>query len=138
MSASAGKSTCGDEAMEGIYERSIEGVQRSLGVLQGRLSAVESGVKEANDTLRKLLEQTAMIAELQRVAIAHDKRLVAIERWCSENTPALLTFAEHIRTDKPVDAVAGEWALRVVLFVGGAGGMWLMSRLPKIWELLGG
>lgn len=138
-SASAGKSTCGDEAMEGLlYERSIEGVQRNLGVLQGRMSAVESGVKEVNDTLKKLLEQNAMIAELQRVSISHDKRLGAIERRCSENGPALLAFAEHVRTDKPVDAVAGEWALRVVIFVGGAGGMWLLSKLPRIWELLGG
>ena len=47
-----------------------------------------------------------------------------------------LTFAEHIRTDKPVDAVAGEWALRIVIFVGGAGGWWILSRAPKIWELL--
>lgn len=44
----------------------------------------------------------------------------------------------QFRTDKPVDAVAGEWALRIVIFVGGAGGMWLLSKLPKIWELLGG
>jgi len=119
-----------------LYERSIEGVQRNLGVLQGRMSAVESGVKEVNDTLKKLLEQNAMIAELQRVSISHDKRLGAIERRCSENGPALLAFAEHIRTDKPVDAIAGEWALRIVIFVGGAGGMWLLSRAPKIWELL--
>ena len=64
-------------------------------------------MKEVNDTLKKLLEQNAMIAE-------------------------------HVHTDKPVDAVAGEWALRVVIFVGGAGGMWVLSKLPRIWELLGG
>jgi hypothetical protein len=46
------------------------------------------------------------------------------------------SFAEHIKNDRPVDAIAGEWALRAVIFLAGAGGWWLLSRAPKIWELL--
>lgn len=138
----AGRSICGED-MAGSAGRinldeAIANIREDIGALSGRLGSLEGAIPRIDDSLRKLLENNNLVVEIHRMVIAHDKRIGTIENRCYQRESEMRAFSEHVKNDRPVDAIAGEWALRVVIFVGGAGGMWVLSKLPRIWELLGG
>lgn len=136
----AGRSICGED-MAGSAGRinldeAIADIREDIGALSGRLGSLEGAIPRIDDSLRKLLENNNLVVEIHRMVIAHDKRIGTIENRCYQRESEMRTFSEHIKNDRPVDAIAGEWALRVVIFIAGAGGWWLLSRMPRIWELL--
>ena len=42
----------------------------------------------------------------------------------------------HADSDVPIEHYAGTVALKILLVIGGLAGGWIISRLPKIMELL--
>ena len=133
---SAGSSICGDGMSRLNTDEAICEIREDIGTLTGRVGAMESGISRIDESLRKLIETNALLTEIHRIVIAHDKRIGIIENRCHQREPDLVAVKKHLATDKPVEAVAAEWALRLVIFLGGALGWWLLQRSPKIWELL--
>ena len=117
-------------------EEAIADIREDLGTLAGRMGSLETSISRIDDSLRKLLENNGLIVEIHRTVISHDKRIGVIENRCHQREPEIAAMKEHMKTDRPVEAVAGEWALGLVLFAAGGVAWWLLTKAPKIWELL--
>lgn len=135
-------------------------LQRELGSLDARLATLETLMSDVRDALKQLAANETRLSHLERDRIQHDKRIVELEselhKWehilksvenmleqmhnmetrCAEHAHQAKTIEEHIKNDKSVNIIAGEWALRILMFAGGAFGIWLIDRIPKILELL--
>ena len=114
-------------------ETAIHEIKQDIGELKGRVCGIETSVQAVDDSLKLLLERNALLAEMHRILIHHDKRLSAIESRCAARGVEHDTFNDHIANDTSVEAYAGSKALAAWCAIGGiiAG-----SLIPKLVERL--
>ena len=117
-------------------DQTVHGIKEDIGELKGRVRSVEKSIQGIDDSLRVLIKENAIVAEIHRMAIQHDKRLTVVENRCHERKAVLDAAEDHIEKDTPVHAVMGNFALKGWYVVIGILGMYLLERLPKIIELL--
>ena len=59
-----------------------------------------------------------------------------LENTCSARGVTLDKLETHADSDIPIENYAGAVALKILMVIGGLAGGWIISRLPKIMELL--
>lgn len=111
-------------------------LQRELGSLDARLATLETLMSDVRDALKQLAANETRLSHLERDRIQHEKRIAELESRSHEWSSLCDSIMNHIKNDKSVDIVAGEWALRILMLTGGAFALWLFERLPKILDVL--
>ena len=108
------------------------GIQREIGELAGRMGSMENSLQDIGKSMQLLIERNALLAELHRMLIQHDKRLVTLENRCHERKGTLEAAAEHIANDQPVDVYMGRKALAAWAIVGGTILGFLATKLAEV------
>ena len=135
-------------------------MQHDIGNLDGRMCAIERAITDLSEVLKQIAANETRLSHLERDRIQHEKRIVELEnelrKWehliksvesmleqirlmetrCAKHAHRAEAIDQHLKNDKSVDIIAGEWALRFLMLLGGALGIWLWDRTPKILELL--
>ena len=114
----------------------LDAIHLKLGELEGRQKEQANVLKEISKSLAILASNTTKVEELDKARIQHDKRIVLLENTCSARGVTIGKLETHADSDIPIEHYVGAVALKILLVIGGLAGGWIISRLPKIMELL--
>lgn len=108
------------------------GLHKDIGRLEGKVDRLCESVSVLNKSVSAIAEQKAKVEHLERDVIQHDKRIVKLEAASS----VIQRFEKHLEEDRPIEEIAGKWALRALFALAGVAGYALLDKLPRIIEFL--
>ena len=114
----------------------LEELHRELGEIKGAQKEHGKTLQAINKSLEMHVANSVKIEALEKARVQHDKRIGDLENTCSTRKPMIDRFESHVEADVPIEHYAGALAIKILLVIGGLAGGWIISRLPKIMELL--
>ena len=108
-------------------------VNKKLGETEGRIMAIEAAVKENREDTKEVLKNIAIIPEMQRVLVEHDKRIGELEQKGITFAAAAVKIDEHLKedesTERYVDRNIAAW-VKKGLWVATTGLIgWLVAKV---------
>ena len=124
-----------DEEMNGRRwsDSVILSMNQQVGKINGQIEGLERSSNETRKDVKEILKSVAVIPEMQRMIIQHDKRIGDLEQKSVAHDVAAARIEEHLRTDEPaeryIDRGIASW-VRNGLWVALAGFItWLVARV---------
>jgi DNA-binding FrmR family transcriptional regulator len=111
----------------------ILSMSQQIGKINGQIEGIERASNETREDVKEILKNIAVIPEMQRMIIQHDKRIGELEQKSVVYESAVSKIEEHLKADEPteryIDRSIASWVKKGlwVAMTGLVG--WLVAKM---------